>query len=477
MSIERQALSGLTWTGGGKLAAQLLSWAVTLLVVRLLVPQDYGLAAISSVIMSILASVAELGLGAALVQASKLERDDLGKVAGLAILLNVAIGILLALCAPLAALFVHDDRLTLIIQVSALQFIPAAFSTVPQAILYRRMDFKRIAWIELASTFVASFATLTLALYGNGVWSLVLGALGGSIVRAALLMKAAWTRPVFELAGTREHLRFGGTLTISRLVWQITSQCDVLIGGRFLSKDALGIYSVSLHLATLPMQRIMSIVNQVAFPTVARMQDDREKLRERLLYAMRLLMFVGVPLTWGIAAIAPELTELVLGPQWHGAIFVLQVMALVIPLKMFSALLATAASAVGEVRLDLKNNITNAIVMPLSFLVGVQWGVEGLAVSWLAAAIIVLVLTLPAMGRVLSVSLRDILRTVTGPAAAGAAMVGAVFWTRELLAPISKMVALPLLIAIGAIAYLLASLIVQKDVVGDLKRLRDAVRG
>ena len=477
MSIERQALAGLTWTGAGKILGQLVSWTVTLVVVRLLAPDDYGLMAITAVFLSLLTSVAELGMGAALVQAPTLERDDASKVAGLAMLTNLGIGVALAASAPLIAAFVNDPRLTLVIQVGALQFIPAALATAPQAMLYRAMDFKRLAAFELVSALVASGVTLMLAIGGRGVWSLVLGMLAGACVRALLFEWAAGVRPSFKLAGTGRFLRFGGAMTFSRLVWQFTSQCDVLVGGRFLSKEALGIYSVSLHVATLPMQRIMSIINQVAFPTVARLQDDRPRLRERLLYATRILMFVGLPLTWGIAAIAPEIVALVFGPKWEAAVFPLQVLAIVIPLKMFSSILATAIAAIGETRLDVRNNVTAAIVLPISFLIGVQWGVNGLALSWVAAGVIVLIITLPAILRVIGITAADFLRATIAPAIAGVSMLIAVHVVRMLIAPQPATVATPLLIATGAIAYLGVSLVLQKDLWNDLRRLKSTLRG
>lgn len=289
MSIESQAISGLKWTGAARLISQTVSWAVTLIVVRLLAPADYGVVAVSAVIISIFATPAELGLGASLVQAPKLDREALARVAGLAMLLNIGLGAVVALGAPLAGLFFKEAVLPRVIQVSSLHFVLAAVSIVPQALAYRDMNFKWSASIELVSALASSVVTLLLALHGAGVWSLVLGSLAGAAVRSAMFLRGQTVWPVFRLGGVRRHVTYGGTLATSRLAWQVINQSDVLIAGRFLTPSAVGLYSVSLHLATLPMQRVMTIVNQVVFPVVARLQDDRPRLRERLLSGLHLL--------------------------------------------------------------------------------------------------------------------------------------------------------------------------------------------
>ena len=139
-----------------------------LMVLRLLAPEDYGLMAISTVIIVIVTSVAELGMGPALIQAPTLERDELQKIAGVAIGLNLAMGLLVLLAAPLAAAAFGDDRLTLVIQVSALQFPINALCIVPQALARRDMNFKWLAWIDLAAGLASNLCTLALAWIGAG---------------------------------------------------------------------------------------------------------------------------------------------------------------------------------------------------------------------------------------------------------------------------------------------------------------------
>ena len=474
MSIESQTISGLKWTGAARFVSQTFSWAVTLIVVRLLAPADYGVVAVSAVIISIFSTAAELGLGAALVQAPKLDREALARVAGLAMLLNIGLGAVVALGAPLAGLFFNEAVLPRVIQVSSLHFVLAAVSIVPQALAYRDMNFKWSATIELVSALVTSVTTLLLALHGAGVWSLVIGSLAGAAVRSAMFMRGQNVWPVFRLGGVRRHVTYGGALAMSRLAWQVINQSDVLIAGRFLTPSAVGLYSVSLHLATLPMQRVMGIVNQVVFPAVARLQDDRPRLRERLLSGLRLLGFVSVPVMWGISSIAPELVELALGPTWQEAAYPLRVVSLLIPLRMVSGIVSTTVIGVGA--LDLWNTAINLVVLPICFMIGVRWGVNGLATAWAVALLTVLSMTIPRNCAKLEVPVRDVARTLRDPILAGAAMYLMVTAGRTFLNGTANGYKLPVLILIGAAVYLPCLSLLNPRMWTDVQRLYTAFR-
>ncbi len=173
MSIERQAVSALKWSAISKVVGQLVSWAVTVLVIRLLSPDDYGLIAISAVIISIFTSIAELGLGASIVQSRAISKNELEKLAGALLALNLGLGLIVGLAAPLAGALFNDSRLIDVVRVSALQFLFNAAATVPQSMVYREMRFKWLAFVDLASGLMTSLITLALAWRGAGVWALV----------------------------------------------------------------------------------------------------------------------------------------------------------------------------------------------------------------------------------------------------------------------------------------------------------------
>ncbi|MBV6422438.1 MAG: Teichuronic acid biosynthesis protein TuaB [Steroidobacteraceae bacterium] len=475
-SIERRALVALKWASIAKLTGQLASWASTLVVMRLLNPEAYGLMALVSVVISVLGNIAELGIGAAVVQARDIGRDDLGKISGLILLVNGALFATLVLGAPLVSLAYGEPELTALIQVAALQLPISAIATIQQALAQRELDFKWLAWVELSTILATAAVTLLLAWFGFGVWALVLGTVANAIVRAAVVLQRGFVWPSFRLRGVGQYLRVGGAVTIGRVLWQVIYQTDVLIGGHRLGAGPIGVYSVSLQLATLPLQKIMMTLNQIALPAVARLQDEPERLRRRMIDATRLLTVLSVPALWGLSAVAPELVHVILGPKWSEAVLPIQFIALVAPLRMVSATFATAAVGMGRVGLDIRNNMQTAIVLPIAFFIGTYWGVNGLAAAWLFAVPLLFALNVPRMAGSVSVGLSDIVRALIRPVVAGAVMFAAVAGGRATLDFAPGLLRLVVLIGIGAISYLGTLHWLQPGIWSELRSLARAAR-
>jgi hypothetical protein len=295
--IKASVVSSLRWTAMAKLCGQVVSWAITLVVIRLLAPGDYGLMAMVTVVIGLLAMVAEMGFGASLVQSATLDRDRVRDLFGVALVLNLLFMGALMAAAPLVARFYGEPRLTFVMQVACVQFALNGLAVVPDALLRRAMRFRALSLIEIGSGITGNLVTLALALDGRGVWSLVVGSLVVALARAILLQAVHPQRemPRFDWRNARGMVGFGAGVTTTRILSYFSGQADVLVGGRVLGRDALGIYSVALHLATLPMQRVTSIINDVAFAAFAKIQHDVRAVSQNLLLGIRLLALISFP--------------------------------------------------------------------------------------------------------------------------------------------------------------------------------------
>lgn len=478
MEVERQVAAGIKWGTLAKLTGQALSWSITLVVFRLLTPQDYGLMALGTVLIAVVAGIAEFGLGASLIQAPSLDRSELSQVAGALAALNVLCAAIVVAGAPTFATLLGDSRLTPVIRALAVQFVLSALDAVPQSLAARQMKFKLIAGIDLAYTFAGCLVTLLLAWQGARVWALILGNLVGAAVRTSLYVSlGTFVRPSFKWRNISGHVRFGGTVTLARLLWQVTYQSDVLIAGRMLSAEAVGLYSVSLHLANLPMNKVMGMINQLAFPAVARLQLELPRMRERLLASLRLLTLAAIPALWGISATAPEFVDVVLGDRWHPAITALQIVSFIAPLRLLSAILATALAALGRADLELRNTLVGAIVLPVAFVVGARFGITGLATSWLIGMPLVFALNFPPTWRTVGIRFGQLMRAIRAPLIAGVVMYAFVSLARLPLMPYEEIVRLPFLVTAGAIGYLGTIYLLDRSIWSEVGRLAAAVRG
>jgi len=454
MSIERKAMAALKWATAAKLVVQIASWAGTLVVVRLLTPEDYGLMAKVSVVCVIAGAIAELGLGTAIVRSVDIARDDLRKIYGVSLVFGAGITLAVAASAPLLARLFQEPRLTWPIVGASLQIFVAALAIIPSALWTRDLSFRGLSKIEMVAGVTAIAMTLLLALLGAGVWALVLGTLFGAVARsAALLIFGERVWPIFSIRGIGEHLKFGLTLVGNRVSYFVVVQSDVLIGSAFLSTTEIGQYSVALQLATLPMTKVMGTINQITLPAVAQQQGDPARVRQVVLKSIGLISLLAFPMLWGVSAIAPELVRVLFGPKWLPAVPALTILPLIVPLRMICSVLFTTSLALGNRRLDLRNTIINFVLLPSGFFVGAHWGLLGLCAAWLVSVPVAYAFSIPAALRFIGVRALGVVAECGSPAVAAGVMYVAVVALRPALAEQPPIAALGTLSAAGAFVY------------------------
>lgn len=462
MSLRSQALSGFRWTASVRLMSQVITWAITLVVIRLLTPADYGLLAMATVFVSFLAMFSELGLGAAIVQKADVDEQLLRRSLGVILIIHFSLAALLMLSAPLIGAFYEEPRVISVIRVLSLQFVLAGFAVIPDAQLQRRMEFRNRSLLDLSGAIVASFTTLAMAFSGAGVWALVAGSLLSQIVKT---IGTNWLSPFrhwpdFSAKGMRSLFRFGGHFTVIQVFSMFFSQVDMLICAKLLGKEVLGFYSVAMHLASLPTQRISALVNQVAFPTFSRMQHDLHRVGSNVLSGVRILSVFAFPVLWGMSSIAPEIVEVVLGAKWMSSVVPLQVLALVLPLRMIGNFVATAMQGIGCSDIVLRNVVWASLISPLVLFIGANWwGLLGLCLAWLVVSPLVFLQGMMRNLPALDLRLRQLATAMIPAAGAAFIMYGAVTATRYfLLAGQEGVMRLCVLIATGAVAYCVVSL-------------------
>jgi O-antigen/teichoic acid export membrane protein len=436
------------------MATQLITWIITLVVIRLLTPSDYGLLAMATVVIGFLAMLSDLGLGQALVQRADVSEEVLRRMVAAILLSHGLLAVGVALAAPLVALVFDEPAVTPIVRVLCLQFPIAAFGVVPDALLQRRMEFRARSMVDLTGTVIGASTTLALALMGKGVWALVAGSITVHLARAIGLNLCApfLGRPQFSVRGLRVYLRFGGNLTLSHVLWFVLSQADLFIAGRWLGKEALGVYSTTMHLASLPNQRIAALINQLAFPAFSRIQDDRRRVAMNTLLGIRVLALCGFPICWGISSLAPELVQVALGPKWHEAIVPLQLVSLIVPLRLVATFLPNAIQGVGRSDVVLGNLALGICVMLGAFLIGVHWGVLGLSWAWVIGAPVALGIGMSRSLAVLGRPLAD-LRAALAPSASAAGLMYLAVVAGRLLLRIEGVALLVSLAGVGAATY------------------------
>ena len=377
-------MASLLWLSSASLLGQIVSWLSTMLVIRLLTPDDYGLVSMAGLLMGFLLLIGDLGLGAVVVQAPTLHRAQLRALFGISLATSLLSAIVTFLSAPLVAAFFAEPRLVPLVRVLSLCFVFVGLYALPQALLVRTLQFDRKAQVDMAATLGSSVLALILAATGRGVWALIGSLLAFHGIRAIAFQIAhpCLFLPSLALTELRRSVRFGGWITLDRLLWFAFTSLDIAIAGRALGGALVGLYSVALSLASVPVEKVMSIVTEISFSAFSRIQGDRERLRRGVLRALETVSLLAFPTFLGMAMVSPEVVHVVLGPRWADAVLPMQILCLVMPFRAIGSLFAPALFACGQPRRVVENSAIRLAGVAIALSLGVQWGVIGLCVGW-----------------------------------------------------------------------------------------------
>lgn len=390
VTVSTQVLHAFRWNAAVRITAQLGNWLITIFVMRLLAPADYGLIGLAAILMGLCALVSDLGAIPALIQRPQIDNELVQKIFGLVLLTNGALYLATFVGAPYFAAFFAQPRLVPIIHVIALSLIIEAFSSIQSVLLRRDLKFKSFSLIDFGATMVGSITVLLLALHGWGVWSLVLGGLTRSVCNTLGLVYVTGFRtlPLFNFSGLGELFSFGMRVSTSGIIWYFNRNLDGLLIGKILGDHALGLYSVANNLALLPTTKVIGLTQQIAFSAYSRIQHDRSMVLKYFLESARIASFVFFPVCWGMSAVAPDLVRVALGAKWQSAAIVLQIVALGVPYRAFLLMMDPLVNGVGQPGVSLKNTLTSAGIVPVGLVIGVHWGLVGLCIGSLVGLVI-----------------------------------------------------------------------------------------
>jgi O-antigen/teichoic acid export membrane protein len=465
--------SALFWRSGSQIISQMISWVVTLAVIRLLDPADYGLFAMTQVILNFATFLNGYGLVSALVQSETLDSHKLRQAFGIMLLLNGGLAIAQLLIAPWAADYYDQPMVANLLRVQALLYLSTPFISIPEALMGRALDFRRPALVNLIAAAASAAVALTGALAGWGVWTLVFAPMAGFWVKAAGYVLATGFRPIpsFDFRGTGAMVVYGASLLGGQLFWIIQSQADIFIGGRMLDPHHLGLYAEALFLTQIFVSKFIPPLNDVAFPAYARMQKDPGRIAWSFCKAVRLLLLISCPVYLGMAVTAQPLVETLFGQKWLEMAPLVSVLALAMPFMTLQVMFAPVSNALGRPGTTARIAAVGAVLMPVAFLCGIRFGAIGLAWAWLAAFPILAAVTARIAGRPMGLRFTDLIRAAAPGVGCSVLMAVAVALLDSLLPPLPAMIRLSILVPAGGLAFLLALMLCARGSLMELVNL------
>jgi len=381
---QGRAGRALGWSFAGQLTTQVVSFLAAIALARLLSPTDFGLVGMVAVFVGFLGVLSDTGVTAALIQRQRVEEAHLSSV----FWLNVGVGAALActawLAAPLVADFYDQAGLTAVVRWSALALAIGTLSVVQYALAVRQLEFKRITLIEIGSVISSAAVAVAMAMNGYGFWSLVGQTLAGSIVKAAALWLSAGWRPkaAWKSAAVKDVAAFSLSIAGFNLVNYFSRNVDYLLIGKYLGPEALGYYTLAYKLMLYPLQNVSAVVARVAFPLLARLQSDAAALRRQYLRITRGIGLVTFPMVGGLFVLADSIVAIVFGDRWQQAVPLIRILCATALFQSVGTTVGVIYQAVGKPHIQLRMACILALLLFVALAVGVQFGVQGVAVAY-----------------------------------------------------------------------------------------------
>ncbi len=455
IGLTHRVRGAVLWRSGSQIAAQLVTWAATFLVIRLLNPADYGLFAMTQVVLMFLSLMNGYGFANALVRSDKVTPLEIRQMFGLLILLNGGLALAQLLLAPLAADYFRQPLVATLLRVQALLYVATPFIALPQALLSRRIDFRAQALVGVVSALLSAATALACAAAGWGVWTLVAAPLvlfwTNGIGLTTVARSLVW--PSFRFKGAGHHIRYGGAMVAIQCFWFAQSQADIFIAGRIVAPHALGLYTISLFLTQILAGKFIPPINEVSFAAYSRIQDRHDAVAAAFLKTVRLVMLIALPFYLGLAATAEPVVMTVLGWKYAGTVPLVRTLALAMPFLALQILFAPATNALGRPRAALRVAIAGAAIMPIAFLIGSRFGTIGLARAWLFGFPILTAATVAMSLPVIGAKPAGLLRAIAPGLLASVAMAAAVLTLDSVLPAMPVPIRLAILASAGAALY------------------------
>jgi O-antigen/teichoic acid export membrane protein len=472
--MRSRVLGGLAWKTASQLVLQGSRVIVAIVIARLLSPHDYGLAAMTLVFSSLVLVFSDLALGAALVQRRTLQARDCSTV----FWTSVGAGALftlggIAASGPIAS-FYGEPKVQPLFAALSLAFVVTSLGTVQSALLTRKMDFRRLEVTVMAGNLAGAAIGIGAAVSGAGAWAIILQQLATATVSSLLLFALCSWRPGlrFSLDSLRSLFRFSSNVFGQRVLYYLHRNVAPLLIGRFVGAAALGTYAFAYNVILVPFSRIAGPVQEVLFPAFSRVQDDPPRMTQMWVRATRVTGAVSIPALIGLAIVAPDFVRVVLGDRWSAAAPVIQILTWVGLLQSLQTLNSNILMALDRTATLLRYSFVFLGAHLVAFVVGVHWGILGVATCYAISSTVVEPLYMWMTTRALRASPFVLVRGLAGVAQAAAVMGLCVLATRLALlhagAPPSAR--LVLCIAVGALVYLPCVLWRSPQLAGELRR-------
>lgn len=392
MSLKQKTFKGVIWSAVERFSTQGVQFVFSILLARLLTPNDYGMIAMLTIFLAICQTFIDSGFANAVIRKIDRNEKDMATMFFFNIGMSLVCYAIIYFAAPFIASFYKMDELTLILRVLALRLIIQSFATIQATNLTIRIDFKKQAKISLSAAILSGIVGIGFAYKGYGVWALVIQSLFSSTFSSILYWVVVRWHPqcFFNKESFKSLFSYGSKLLISGLLDTIYNNLYPLVIGKFYTPAQLGAFAKADHFSQFPSQNVMRILHRVSFPVLSTLQNDPQRMRSYFLKFINYSALIIFPLMLGLLALSKPMTLLFLTERWSEMIPLLQILCVAMMWYPVHAINLNVLQVLGRSDLFLKLEIIKKILGLTTLLITLPISITAMCVGQIVNSILCL---------------------------------------------------------------------------------------
>lgn len=457
MDSKSSTISNFLWRFAERCGAQIVTFIVSIVLARILTPEDYGKVALITVFTTIMQVFVDSGLGVALIQKKDADDLDFSSVFYFNFVICLILYAAMFIASPFIANFYNDSSLTPIIRVISLTIVISGVKGIQQSYVSRNMLFKRFFYATLGGTIFSAILGIALAYTGFGVWAIVAQQLSNTTIDTLILWLTVKWRPkkMFSWERLKGLLSFGWKMLASSLLDTVYGNIRSLIIGKLYSSSDLAYYNQGKQFPNVVVTNINTSIDSVLLPTMASVQDDSQRVKTMTRRAIKTSTYIMAPLMTGLAFCAEPIVRLVLTDKWLPCVPFLRIFCITYMFYPIHTANLNAIKAMGRSDLFLKLEIAKKIVGMILLLSTMWFGVMAMAYSLLVSSVLSQIINSWPNRKLLNYGYLEQLKDVI-PSIALAVLMGFCVNLVSLL-DLSNIVTLLIQIPLGAVIYIITS--------------------
>ncbi len=458
-SIKDKAFWGLIWKFAERWTAQIVSFVVSIVLARILLPDDYGEVAMILVFINIANVFVSDGFSTALIQKKDADKVDFSTMFYCSIVISIAIYALLFFTAPLIADFYNNEHLAMYLRVFAIKLPIAAVNSIQHAYVSRHMLFKKFFFSTLFGTLVSGVVGIAMAYAGCGTWALIAQYLVNSTIDTIVLFFTIKWRPSLDFSwkSGKKLLSYGWKITAGSLINSVYTELRSLVIGKVYTSSDLAYYNKGKQFPTLFVTNVNAAIGSVTFPMISNYSNDKATMKKMVRRSLTLTAYANFPIMFGLIAVAEPLMSLLLTDKWLPAVPYLRIACLTFMLSPVNTANLQMIKASGKSDLYLKLEIIKKGTGIIVLLITMKFGVMAIAISEIFVAVFSNIVNARPNKKLVDYGYLEQLKDLV-PSFLLAAVMGAAAYSITFL-KLNNILTLVIQVVVGVGVYLLLSLI------------------